>query len=138
VDEDGAVLCPVRAVKIYTQRMERELDRGDRRKLFISHSHKHKSELSPATLSFWIRDTVLQCYQRSAVPVQQQFKVAPHALCGFATSWAVTNRASVRDVMGAAMWRAPNTFTTFYLRDMTNIVEDMYRVGPVVAALQVV
>ena len=137
-DEDGAVLCPVRAVNVYTHRVECELERGARRKLFISHSHKHKGELSAATLAFWIRDTVLQCYKRSSIPVQQQFKVTPHALRGFATSWAVTNRANVADVMGAAMWRAPTTFTTFYLRDVTNIVADMNRVGPVVSALHVV
>jgi patatin-like phospholipase/acyl hydrolase len=55
-----------------------------------------------------------------------------------ATSWAVTNRATVADVMTAAMWRAPTTFTSFYLRDVTNISDSMYRIGPVVAALNVI
>jgi hypothetical protein len=74
----------------------------------------------------------------SSATVRADFHFTPHSVRWFATSWAVTHRASVADVLGAAMWQAPTTFTRFYLRDCTNITDDMSRIGPVVAALSIV
>ena len=135
-DDDGASLCPVRAVRVYVERSATY--RGARRKLFISHDVKHLTELAPGTLSSYLRSTVSECYARSSTAVRATYTFTPHSIRSFATSWAVTHRASVADVMGAAMWRAPTTFTKFYLRDVTNITSDMNRLGPVVAALSIV
>jgi hypothetical protein len=135
-DTDGALQCPVRAVKIYVERSASY--RRMRRKLFISHALNHEGEIAPATISSWIRDTIIQCYKLSNNRLRTEYKVTAHSVRSMATSWAVTNRATVADVMTAAMWRAPTTFTSFYLRDVTNISDSMYRIGPVVAALNVI
>jgi hypothetical protein len=134
--ENDQLLCPVRALNIYTETVQSE--RQSRTKLFISHDFRHKKEIASTTISSWIRQTVQLCYELSSNRIRDDFHVTAHSVRGWATSWAIANRASINDVMGAAMWRTHSTFTRHYLRDVTNISDDMLRIGPVVAALSVV
>ena len=82
--------------------MDRTKDlRGSRSLLFISFKKGHTSDIRPATLSSWLKQTILPCYKQA----DQQ---------------------------------AHNTFTNFYLKDLTwsDTDNNMY-LGPVVAAQQV-
>ena len=52
-------LCPVRAPRYY-------LDlRGSRSLLFISFKKRHISDIRPATLSSWLKQTILLCYKQA-------------------------------------------------------------------------
>jgi integrase len=134
-DASEKTLCPVRAIKIYTEIVEKE--RKGRRKLFISHDSRHTTEIATATVSSWIRQAVCLCYQLSNNHIRNEFNITAHSVRGWATSWAVTNRASINDVMTAASWHSHSTLTRHYLRDVTNISDDMLRIGPVVTALTI-
>ena len=128
-------LCPVRAIKIYVDRSATY--RNGRRKLFISFDQRHNTEIAPATLSSWLRNTIQTCYDKSNNRIRQEFNLTAHSIRGWSTSWAVTNRASISDVMSAVKWRAHTTFTSHYLRDVTNISDNMLCLGPVVTALHI-
>jgi hypothetical protein len=66
--------------------------------------------------------------------VADDFKVTGHQVRAMSTSWAFAKRASLADIMNAASWKSHTTFTRFYLRDVTNISDNMLKLGPVVAA----
>ena len=61
-----------------------------------------------------------------------------HDIRAFAASKAFYGGVSVDQIMQACHWKAHNTFTNFYLKDLTwsDTDNDMY-LGPVVAAQQV-
>lgn len=65
-------------------------------------------------------------------------RARPHDLRAQATSWNAYRNASLDSVMHAAQWRQHTTFTSFYLRDMTQVEEDLLRLGPIVASGSVV
>ena len=98
----------------------------------------HTSGIRPATLSSWLKQTILlyykHAYQQSLVLVQ----VKAHDIKAFGASKAFYNGVSVYQIMKACHWKAHNTFTNFYLKDLTWSDNDNNMcLGPVVAAQQV-
>ena len=57
------ILCPVRALRHYFDRTK-DL-RGSRSLLFISFKKGHTSDIRPATLSSWLKQTLLLCYKQA-------------------------------------------------------------------------
>ena len=133
LEQDGK-LCPVRALKAYLERVQDI--RGERRKLFIAYKQGHKKEIAPNTLSHWIRNTILQAYAECSEEDRRVLRVRAHDVRGMAASWARCRQASTEAIMAACSWKAHNTFTHFYLKDLANIEDDMLCLGPVVAAMQ--
>ena len=121
-------LCPVRALRYYLDRTK-DL-RGSRSLLFISFKKGHTSDIRPATLSSWLKQTDQQTLDL--------VQVKAHDIRAFAASKAFYGGVSVDQIMQACHWKAHNTFTNFYLKDLTWSDNDnnMY-LGPVVAAQQV-
>ena len=58
--KEDRTLCPVRALRYYLDRTK-DL-RGSRSLLFISFKKGHTSDIRPATLSSWLKQTILLCY----------------------------------------------------------------------------
>ena len=56
-------LCPVCALRYYLDRTK-DL-RGDRSLLFISFKKGHSADIRPATLSSWLKQTILLCYKQA-------------------------------------------------------------------------
>ena len=54
-----------------------------------------------------------------------------HDLRALAASWNLHCSIPLTDILKAAQWRCHNTFTSFYLRDMSLVEEDIYRLGPI-------
>ena len=67
-----------------------------------------------------------------------QVQVKAHDIRAFSASKAFYGGVSVDQIMQACHWKAHNSFTNFYLKDLTwsNNDNNMY-LGPVVAAQQV-
>ena len=61
--KEDSTLCPVRALRFYLDRTK-DL-RGSRSLLFISFKKGHTSDIRPATLSSWLKQTILLCLQTS-------------------------------------------------------------------------
>ena len=106
--------------------------------LFISFKKGHTSDIRPATLSSWLKQTILLCYKQADQQALDLVQVKAQDIRAFAASKAFYGGVSVDQIMQACHWKAHNTFTNFYLKDLTWSDNDnnMY-VGPVVAAQQV-
>ena len=128
--------CPVRALRYYLDRTK-DL-RGSRSLLFISFKKGHTSDIRPATLSSWLKQTILLCYKQADQQALDLVQIKAHDIWAFAASKAFYGGVSVDQIMQACHWKAHNTFTNFYLKDLTwsDNVNNLY-LGPVVAAHQV-
>ena len=134
--KEDRTLCPVRALRYYLDRTK-DL-RGSRSLLFISFKKGHTSGIRPATLSSWLKQTILLYYKQADQQALDLVQVKAHDIRAFAASKAFYGGVSVDQIMQACHWKAHNTFTNFYLKDLTWSDNDnnMY-LGPVVAAQQV-
>ena len=126
----------MRALRYYLDRTK-DL-RGSRSLLFISFKKGHTSDIRPATLSSWLKQTILLCYKQADQQALDLVQVKAHDIRAFAASKAFYGEVSVDQIMQACHWKAHSTFTNFYLKDLTWSDNDnnMY-LGPVVAAQQV-
>ena len=134
--KEDRTLCPVRALRYYLDRTK-DL-RGSHSLLFISFKKGHTSDIRPATLSSWLKQTILFCYKQADQQALDLVQVKAHDIRAFAASKAFYGGVSVDQIMQACHWKAHNTFTNFYLKDLTwsDTDNNMY-LGPVVAAQQV-
>jgi hypothetical protein len=108
--------------------------RAGRRRFFIAHKKGFTKDIAPATISSWLCEAVQLCYKAAPTPLATEFHITGHQVRGMSTSWAFARRASLGDIMLAATWKSHNTFTNFYLRDVTNITKDMLKLGPLVVS----
>ena len=131
--KEDRTLCPVRALRYYLDRTK-DL-RGSRSLLFISFKKGHTSDIRPATLSSWLKQTILLCYKQADQQALDLVQVKAHDIRAFAASKAFYGGVSVDQIMQACHWKAHNTFKNFYLKDLTwsDNGNNMY-LGPVVAA----
>jgi integrase len=127
--------CPVRAIKIYLSRTQAK--RENRQEFFIPYKPGCKTSISPPTISSWIKKTVLFAYQDASPDEAANLQVRAHDLRAMATSWNLHSSVRLTDILKAAQWRSHNTFTSFYLKDMTLYEEDILRLGPLVTAQNV-
>ena len=103
--------CPVRALKYYWHRTKTKRS-GDQ--LFVI----AKEPFFPAsrdTISKWIVAAIRAAGSEPLAPGN-----APHAhdTRSVSTSWALFSGVSVEEFHRAAYWRSPNSFISFYLRDI--------------------
>ena len=133
--KEDRTLCPVRALRYYLDRTK-DL-RGSRSLLFIS-KKGHTSDIRPATLFSWLKQTILLCYKQAYQQALDLVQVKAHDIPAFAASKAFYGGVSVDEIMQACHRKAHNTFTNFYLKDLTWSDNDnnMY-LRPVVVAQQV-
>ena len=115
--KEDRTLCPVRALRYYLDRTK-DL-RGYRSLLFISFKKGHASDIRPATLSSWLKQTILLCYKQADQQSLDLVQVKAHDIRAFAASKAFYGGVSVDQIMQACHWKAHNTFTNFYIKDLT-------------------
>ena len=124
-------LCPVRALRYY---LDRTSDlRQNKELVFVS----FKKDISPATISSWIKQTVILCYELSDQEALTLHQVKAHDVRAFAVSKAFQSGVSLEQILSACHWKSHSTFTQFYLKDVTWADTELFHLGPVVAAQQV-
>ena len=128
-------LCPVRALCYYLDRTK-DLHTG-KDLVFVSFRKSFQKDIVPATVSSWIKQTVLLCYQLSDHEAQTIHQVRAHDVRAFAASKAFQGGVSLDQILSACHWKAHNTFTQFYLKDLALADSELYHLGPVVAAQQI-
>ena len=128
-------LCPVRALRYYLDRTK-DL-RSGKDLVFVSFRKSFQKDIVPATVSSWIKQTVLLCYQLSDNEAQTIHQVRAHDVRAFAASKAFQGGVSLDQILSACHWKAHNTFTQFYLKDLAWADSELYHLGPVVAAQQI-
>lgn len=138
--ERDRLLCPVRALRYYLKATEAQRHGIQYpRPLFLSVYPNRKKALSPQTIASWVRQLVKFCTDTSNEQeraLSPHFK--PHHIRRVSSSWAAYGTHSLEQVLRAGQWKGHNTFLSFYLTDMTLMADDLYSLGPIVAASSVV
>ncbi len=105
-----ALLCPVRALRIYVDRTQ-SFRTSDQ--LFVCFGGQQKGRaVSKQRLAHWIVEAIVLAYQARRLPCP--LGVRAHSTRGVASSWALARGASIADICKAAGWATPNTFAKFY------------------------
>ena len=128
-------LCPVRALRYY---LDRTADlRQNKELVFVSFKKGFDKDISPATISSWIKQTVILCYELSDQEALTLHQVKAHDVRAFAASKAFQSGISLDQILSVCHWKSHNTFTQFYLKDVAWADSELFHLGPVVAAQQV-
>ena len=128
-------LCPVRALRYYLDRTS-DIRQG-KQLVFVSFKKGFDKDISPATISSWIKQTVILCYELSDHHAHTLHQVKAHDVRAFAASKAFQSGVSLEQILSACHWKSHNTFTQFYLKDVAWADSELYHLGPVVAAQQI-
>ncbi|KAI2657031.1 hypothetical protein H4Q32_021090 [Labeo rohita] len=109
-DPASALLCPVRALRIYVDRT-RHFRRTEQ--LFVCFGGQQKGNaVSKQRLAHWVVDAISLSYQNQGEPCP--LGVRAHSTRSVASSYALAHGASLADICRAAGWATPNTFARFY------------------------
>ena len=133
--KDDRTLCPVWALRYYLDKTK-DLRTG-KQLVFVSFKKNFDKDIVPATISSWIKQTILLCYQLSNDDAQQLHQVRAHDVRAFAASKAFQGGVSLDQILSACHWKSHNTFTQFYLKDVAWADSNLYHLGPMVAAQQI-
>ncbi len=105
-----ALLCPVRALRQYTDRTQ---SFRTSEQLFVCYGGQQKGKaVSKQRMAHWIVDAITLAYEAQGVPCPLRLRA--HSTRGVASSWALARGASLADICRAAGWATPNTFARFY------------------------
>ena len=118
-------LCPVRALRFY---LEKSMPWREHKRLLFSNQGINK------TISKWIRERFLECYTNFHTPLLESHKVKAHQVRAMAALLTFHRQASTEQILRACTWRCHNTFTDFYLKDLSLCSGDLIQLRPVVAA----
>ena len=128
-------LYPVRALRYY---LDRTSDfRQNKELVFVSFKKGFDKDISPATISSWIKQTMILCYELSDQEAHKLHQVKAHDVRAFAASKAFQSGVSLEQILAECHWKSHNTFTQFYLKDVAWADSELYHLGPVVAAQQI-
>ena len=103
----------------------------------MSFRKSFQKDIVPSTISSWIKQTVLLCYQLSNEEARNLHQVRSHDVRAFAASKAFQGGVSLIRPDPLSHWKSHNTFTHFYLKDLAWADSELYHLGPVVAAQQI-
>ena len=130
-EHNDLLLCPVRALKIYSRRTADR--RTENSRLFIPVLGTREA-VSRNTISAWIASVIRRAYLNQHGDLQALHRVSAHEVRAIATSWHFHHTLSLENVMRAASWRTHSTFSSFYLRDVSMMADGLLQLGPIVAA----
>ena len=129
-------LCPVRALRIYLTR--KKALRKNKYLLFISLRENYSKDISRVTISQWIKHTILFCYEHSQQEDRQVTQVKAHDVRAMAASLAFKGGISLEEILDSCYWRCHGTFTDYYLKDFCWKNDQIFKLGPIVAAQHVI
>ena len=125
--DDDLLLCPVRALRIYLDRLSSLSPL--RHRLFVS-PRRPTRPLSKNAVSFFLRDVITS----AGASRPEVGRVRAHDIRGVSTSVAFHRNWSVSAVLESATWSSSSVFSSFYLRDLQLDYDGLLSLGPFVAA----
>ena len=129
-DDPDRLLCPVRALRFYLQRVKTL--RGHRKRLFIP--IKGGGDVSASSISRWIASTIRKAYASLTDSEVSFLQIRPHELRALASSWAFVNYTPLEEILKATFWKNSSTFSSFYLRSFQCQKDNLWMLGPLVVA----
>ena len=97
-------LCPVRALRYY---LDKTQDLTNNKELVFKKNFN--KDISPSTISSWIKQSVILCYQLSDQELLVQ--VQAHDVRAFAPSKAFQGGVSLEQILSACHWKSHNYIT---------------------------
>ena len=61
-------------------------------------------------------------------------KIKAHEVRAVSSSWAFFDKVPLNEILKAAVWNQSSTFAKFYLRGMSQQLENLHTLGPIVVA----
>ena len=135
--KEDRTLCPVRALRYYLDRTEKEGKNKGLCALFVP-LIETKKELSKASLSNWIKRCIEYILSNCSTDNAQEFKVKAHDVRSLAASWSLKGCFSIDEIMQACTWKNHSTFTRFYFKDALENDQGESRLAPFVAAQSII
>ena len=133
--EDERLLCPVRALRCY---LERVLPlRGNSPNLFVS-PRKPTLPMKKNAISFFIRKLIIQAHSSIEEDLLPPLRVKAHDVRGVATSLSFLSNLSLDSVIEAASWKTSSVFASHYLKDVEIVYNTCRALGPIVSAGSIV
>ena len=105
--------------------------------VFVTYKKGFDKDISPATISSWIKQTVILCYELSDQEFLIVHQVKAHDVRAFSASKAFQSGVSLEQILSACHWKSHNTFTQVHLKDVVRAYSELYHLGPVVAAQEI-
>ncbi len=90
------------------------------------------------TLSHWVKQVIKTAHAKATEEDARLDKVSTHELRALSMSILFNHTHSLQAVMGAACWTNHNTFSKFYLRDITSTNDKIMSLEPIVAGQSVI
>ena len=114
----------IQQVETYTgPEQSKPLSQGGEIQNGVGHLNRLQGRLLPHSNTGTIQETLHQ--------------VKAHDVRAFAASKVFQSRVSLEQILAACHWKSHNTFTQFYLKDVAWADSELYHLGPIVAAQQI-
>ena len=132
----GRSLCPVRALKYYLDRTK--YLRKNKNILFVAIKEGFTRDVSRATASSWLKQTILLAYEKSDSESPQLYQVKAYDVHSMGASLAFKGGVSLNDTLEACFWKCHNTFINFYLKDLCWHNGQILKLSPIVSAQYII
>ena len=103
--------------------------RQNKQLVSVSFKKGFDKDISPCTISSWIKQTVILCYELSDQETLTLHQVKAHDVRAFAASKAFQPGVSLEQILSACHWKSHNTFTQFYLMDVAWADSELFHLG---------
>ena len=114
-------LYPIRALHYH---LDRTSDlRQNKELVFLSFKKGFDKDISLATISSWIKQTVVLCYELSDQEAHSLHQVKAHDIRAFAASKSFQSGISLEKILSACHWKSHNTFTQFFLKVVARLIQ---------------
>ena len=127
-------LCPVRALRMYLHKTATRRSVQKQKRLFISLNPSRHQEISKSAISLWLRSTIKMAHSSCTDHQAQMVSANPHEIRKVASSLAYDRSMSLHQILENCTWRSHSTFTSFYLKDLSEHFPDHMALKPCVAA----
>ena len=99
---------------------------------------KGKQDISKSSISRWISYTIKLAYRKLTNRDFPFLEIKAHEVRALSSSWAFFDKVPLNEILKAAVWNQSSTFAKFYLRDMSQQLQNLHHLGPVVVAQKLV
>ena len=135
---EDLLLCPVRALFLYLDRTKQLNLVKSKKKLFVSYKVGRDKEILKVTISNWIKKAIVEAYSTANKSDLEYYKIKAHQVRALSASLAHFNQVPMEQVMDTCSWACHNTFTSFYLQNFSEEMNNGYRICHIVANQKVV
>jgi integrase len=126
---DDKALCPVRCLQVYRKRSRKI--RNNKKLLFVT-LNKSKKEIHKNTISSWIKQLLLFCYENPGNQAVQLSGTGCHEIRRVASTLVFRGTQSIEDLLKVGSWKNHSTFTDYYMKDLSLIDgRNLRRIGPI-------